>query len=112
MGVYEKKYPEFLSITEFVRFVELKDLSARTKQSYLANVVAISRHCQLDPSILSEREVADFLLVLRTVRNYAPSSMALIIVGLRTFFRDHLGRDWVLPLQIHLPHGHWLRTPA
>ena len=112
VGVYEKKYPEFLSITEFVRFVELKDLSARTKQSYLANVVAISRHCQLDPSILSEREVADFLLVLRTVRNYAPSSMALIIVGLRTFFRDHLGRDWVLPLQIHLPHGHWLRTPA
>lgn len=96
MGVYEKKYPEFLSITEFFRFVELKDLSARTKQSYLANVVAISRHCQLDPAVLSEREVADFLLMLRTVRNYAPASMALMIVGLRTFFRDHLGRDWSL----------------
>ena len=46
--------------------------------------------------MLTERQTADFLLMLRCERKYAPSSMAQTIVALRTFFRDHLGLDWTL----------------
>ena len=59
-------------------------------------MVAAARHFECDPAGLSERQAADFLLMLRCERKYAPSSMAQTIVALRTFFRDHLGLDWVL----------------
>lgn len=59
-------------------------------------MVAAARHYGCDPAGLTERQSADFLLLLRTERKYAPSSMSQTIVALRTFFRDHLGRDWAL----------------
>ena len=79
-----------------MRFVELKNLRPRTKESYLAHVVGAARHFGCDPAGLSERQAADFLLLLRGERKYAPSSMSQTIVALRTFFRDHLGHDWAL----------------
>jgi site-specific recombinase XerD len=60
------------------------------------HVVGIARHYGCDPAGLTERQAADFLLLLRCERKYAPSSMAQTIVALRTFFRDHLGQEWVL----------------
>lgn len=59
-------------------------------------MVAVARHFGCDPAGLTERQAGDFLLLLRTERKYAPSSMAQTIVALRTFFRDHLGHDWAL----------------
>lgn len=59
-------------------------------------MVAIARHYNCDPLGICERQGADFLLMLRNERKYAPSSMAQTIVALRTFFRDHLGHDWAL----------------
>ena len=59
-------------------------------------MVGAARHFGCDPAGLAEWQVADFLLHLRVERKYAPSSMAQTIVALRTFFRDHLGRDWAL----------------
>ena len=95
MRVYEKKYPEFLSLTEFFRFVELKDFSVRTMQSNLAHVAGISRHSQLCSAFLSEREVADFLLVHHTARKLSQPSIAQMPTGLLIIFRNHIGRDWV-----------------
>ena len=62
----------------------------------MAHVVAAARHFGCDPAGLTERQAGDFLILLRTERKYAPSSMAQTIVALRTFFRDHLGHDWTL----------------
>lgn len=71
------------------------------------HVVALGRHAGGDPAGLSEREVGDFLVWLRTERGYAPSSMAQTIVALRTFFRDHLGREWGLwkTVRVRRPEG-------
>lgn len=96
LGGYEKKQAQYQSLNEFVRFVELKNLRPRTKQSYLMHLVGAARHFGCDPAHLSERQIADFLIFLRTERRYAPSSMAQTIVALRTFFRDHLGHSWAL----------------
>lgn len=68
-------------------------------------MVGAARHFGCDPAGLTERQTADFLLVLRTERKYAPSSMAQTIVALRTFFRDHLGQDWVLWKTVRVRQG-------
>lgn len=60
------------------------------------HVVAAARHFECDPTTLTERQIGDFLLLLRGPRQYADSSMAQAIVALRTFFRDHLGHKWEL----------------
>lgn len=60
------------------------------------HVVSAARHFQCDPADLTERQIGDFLLLLRGERQYADSSMAQAIVSLRCFFRDHLGHKWEL----------------
>ena len=96
MGGYEKNKIQYSSITEFIRFVDLKNLRPRTKESYLMHVVGAARYFGCDPAELSERQIGDFLLFLRNERKYASSSMAQTIVALRTFYRDHLGLSWAL----------------
>lgn len=93
---YEKNTVQYSSVTEFVRFVDLKNLRPRTKESYLMHVVGAARHFGCDPALLKERQIGDFLIFLRNERKYAPSSMAQTIVALRTFYRDHLGHAWGL----------------
>ena len=70
----------------------------RTREAYLSYVVLIGRHHGCDPAGLEEEQVRGYFLFLRNERNYAPSSIALILAALRTFYRDHLGtgRDWKL----------------
>ena len=64
----------------------------------MSYVVLIGRHCGCDPATLHEANVRDYFLFLRNERNYAPSSIALTLASLRTFYREHLGsgRDWKL----------------
>jgi site-specific recombinase XerD len=60
--------------------------------------VLIGRHFTCDPATLDEARVRDYFLFLRNERNYAPSSIALTLAALRTFYREHLGtgREWKL----------------
>ena len=76
----------------------MRDLRPRTREAYLSYVILIGRHYQADPATLGEEQVRDYFLFLRTERNYAPSSIALTLAALRTFYRDHLsvGKDWKL----------------
>ncbi len=76
----------------------MRDLRPRTREAYLSYVVLIGRHCGCDPATLDEIRVRDYFLFLRNERNYAPSSIALTLASLRTFYREHLrtGRDWKL----------------
>jgi integrase/recombinase XerD len=76
----------------------LRDLRPRTHEAYLSYVVLIGRHFGCDPATLEECKVRDYFLFLRNERNYAPSSIALTLAALRTFYREHLGigRDWKL----------------
>ena len=61
-------------------------------------MVLIGRHFTCDPALLDECKVRDYFLFLRNERNYAPSSIALTLAALRTFYREHLGtgREWKL----------------
>ncbi len=71
----------------------MRDLRPRTREAYLSYVVLIGRHCGCDPATLDEAKVRDYFLFLRNERNYAPSSIALTLASLRTFYREHLSME-------------------
>ncbi len=43
---------------------------------------------------IGKTKVLDFLLHLQSERKLAPSTLNQAVCALRTFYRDHLGRDW------------------
>jgi len=80
---------------EFTAFVELRDLSARTRKSYLSWVRRLSAHYG-GKSIrrLGEAKVRDFLLHLKVERELKDPTVNQALCALRCCYRDHLGRDW------------------
>jgi integrase len=80
---------------DFVRFVELKDLQPRSRKTYLNWLRQLARHCEpAAPEDLRESEVLDFLIALRTERKLKDSTVNQAVCALRTFYRDHLEREW------------------
>jgi integrase len=80
---------------EFVRFVELRNIAPRTRESYLAWVRRLHEaRPGCDITTLSEGEVLDFLIALRHERELKDSTINQAVCALRGFYRDHLGRDW------------------
>lgn len=80
---------------DFVRFVELKDMSVRTRRTYLGWVRRLDAHyAKKQTPKLEESAVLDFLIALREEKNLADSTINQAVCALRCFFRDHLGRDW------------------
>ena len=80
---------------EFTAFVELRDLSARTRKSYLSWVRRLSEYYG-GKSIrrLGETKVRDFLLYLKVERELKDPTINQALCALRCCYRDHLGRDW------------------
>ena len=80
---------------EFVRFVELRNIAPRTRESYLAWVRRFHEAMPgRDLTTLAEGEVLDFLIALRHERGLKDSTINQAACALRGFYRDHLGRDW------------------
>ena len=80
---------------DFVRFVELKDMSVRTRKTYLGWVRRIDTHySRKQTPKLKESEALDFLIALREEHGLKDSTINQAVCALRCFYRDHLGRDW------------------
>ncbi len=80
---------------EFVRFVELRDIAPRTRETYLAWVRRLHEaRPGRDITALTEGEALDFLVALRHERELKDSTINQAACALRGFYRDHLGRDW------------------
>ena len=90
----------------------MRDLRERTREAYLSYVVLIGRHYQCDPASLSEEQVREYFLFLRKTRNYSPSSIALRLASLRSFYWDHLqvGAQWKLWRELKVRRGKPLPT--
>lgn len=80
---------------EFVRHVELRNISPRTRETYLAWLRRLHESMPgRDITTLAEGEVLDFLIALRHDRGLKDSTINQAVCALRAFYRDHLGRDW------------------
>jgi integrase/recombinase XerD len=91
---------------DFTRFVQLKGLSERSRQSYHGWVLQLSRHFPDEhlPALPPAR-VLDFLIHLQNERKLAPATLNQAVCALRNLYRDHLGLDWDIWKKIHIKRG-------
>jgi len=78
-----------------VRFVQLKGLRKRSQQVYLGWIRQLADfYPKSSVHRIGKTKVLDFLVHLQHDRKLAPSTLNQAVCSLRTFYRDHLGRDW------------------
>jgi len=66
----------------------------------------IGRHYGGDPALLTEEQVRQYFLHLRTEKQYAGSSLGVVLAALRCFYRDHLGRrGWKVWEEVKVRRG-------
>jgi integrase/recombinase XerD len=88
---------------DFHRFVQLKGLAERTRETYYGWVHQLADHYPKDDiSKLPPERVLDFLIQLQDVRKLRPSTVNQAVCALRTLYRDHLGIDWDIWKKIHI----------
>ena len=70
-------------------------LAERTQTAYLRAVRQLSEYYNGTlPEDLTEQQVKDYLLWLRTEKRAAPGTLKSAIGGLRIFYRQTCGHDW------------------
>jgi len=78
---------------KFIDHLTLRQLAARTVQSYTDWIVHLARFHQLSPDTLGHPEISSWLLHLINERKLSASSINLAINALRAFYGSFLGRD-------------------
>jgi integrase/recombinase XerD len=82
---------------DYVVFVESKALRGRSNVEYLRLVRKLGEHhAGRELQGIGEREVFDYLIHRREVEKLRPSTLNQAVVALRMFYRDYLGKKWVL----------------
>jgi len=88
---------------DYSRYVQLKGLRERSVKSYLGWAGQLAEHYpdhQLPD--LDSRQVLDFLLHLQSGRKLAPATLNQAVCALRTFYRDHLDKNWKIWAKIKI----------
>jgi site-specific recombinase XerD len=79
-------------------------MSERTQEAYLRAVRQLSEYYSGTlPTELSEQQVKDYLLWLRTEKRAAPGTLRIAIGGLRFFYRQTCQRDWKVLERFRIP---------
>lgn len=79
-------------------------LSERTQEAYLRAVRQLVPYYNgTSPDLLSEQQVKDYLLWLRTEKRAAPGTLKIAIGGLRFFYRQTCGRNWKVLERFRIP---------
>ena len=79
-------------------------LAERTQTAYLRAVRQLSEYYNGTlPQDLTEQQVKDYLLWLRTEKRAAPGTLKIAIGGLRFFYRQTCGHDWKVLHRFRIP---------
>ena len=74
---------------------------ARTRHAYYRQLRLIADHFHTDPATLSESQVRDYFLHVKTVRHWQPKTIRQAAACARLFFVGQLGhQDWTVFAQI------------
>lgn len=84
------------SLVRFAQLLKLRSLACTTQAEYLRYVRKLAERVKRDPAELSEAEVREHLLHLKTKQQYSPSSMRTAVAAFTAFYNLHLGHDWKL----------------
>lgn len=98
------------SLHDYARLLALRYQHSRTRQAYYRQLRLIADHFNADPASLSESQVRDYFLHVKTIKQWQPKTIRQAAACARLFFVDQLGhQDWSVFSQIrardqdHLP---------
>lgn len=98
------------SLGDFARLLGLRYDLARTRHSYYRQMRLIADHFGCDPATLSEEQLRDYILHVKTRRQWKPKTIRQAAAAARMFYVDQLGQSaWTVFSQIrardeeHLP---------
>jgi len=68
----------------------------RTTQAYYRKVRLIAEHYGKDPKYLTQKQVRSYIVHLKEVKRWAPSTTRQSVASLSMFYADMLGKKWNL----------------
>jgi integrase/recombinase XerD len=83
--------------------LQLAGLAEGTQTAYLRVVRQLAAHFHKRPDQITEDELRDYLLYLKNVRQYKPSSLKIAASGITFFYSHTVPRDWVIFKNLHIP---------
>ncbi len=97
---YEHRYP---SLKRFAELLALRYDHTRTRQSYYRQLRVLADHVATDPATLSETQIREFFLHLKTEREWKPKTMRQSAAALRLFYENMLEQDhWEVFSQLRI----------
>ena len=104
---YQHRYA---SLRDYAQLLALRFHHGRTRHSYYRQLRLLAEHFQCDPATLSESQVRDYFLHVKTIKHWKPKTIRQSAACARWFFVELLGhQDWTVFSQIrardqnHLP---------
>jgi integrase/recombinase XerD len=79
-----------------IECLQLRGLSERTQEAYVRAVRQLSEHYHKSPDLISEEELRQYFLYLKSVKHSSRPTMTIAICGIRFCFQQTLKRQWSL----------------
>jgi len=96
-------YPQhpYDSMKRFAQLLALRYDMVRTRHSYYRSLRLIHEHCQCDPAVLTQAQLRDYILHVKTRKSWKPKTIRQTAAAARLFFVDQQGHeDWKVFSQI------------
>jgi len=74
--------------------MQLRGLSARTQECYVAAVRQLADHFHTPPGRLTEEQLREYFLFLTNEKKVARTTATIALCGIRFFFEHTLRREW------------------
>lgn len=95
---YDHPYP---SMAEFAKRLTLRHDANRTRHSYYRDLRLIHEHFGCDPATLGEEQFRDYLLFVKTKKQWKPKTIRQTVASASIFFIEQLGHsDWTVFSQV------------
>ena len=88
-------------MAEFAKRLALRSDANRTCYAYYRDMRLVHQHCACDPELISEDQLRDYILHVKTVKGWRPKTIRQTVASARHFFVEMLGHhDWTVFSQI------------
>ena len=89
------------SMRSFAELLALRFDTPRTRHCYYRDLRLIHEHCATDPALITEEQLRDYILHVKTKKLWKPKTIRQTAASARIFFVDQMGHeDWKVFSQI------------
>jgi integrase/recombinase XerD len=75
---------------KMIKMMELRNLAKNSQRSYLTAVKGLAKHYSKSPDEISKDMIEDYLIYLKNEKNRAPEGLAVVVSGLKFFYKHVL----------------------